>query len=493
MEETDFDVLIIGAGVSGIDAAYHLKTLRANTTFAVLEGKDEIGGTWNQFRYPGVRSDSDMPTYGFSFKPWASRRRLADGESILDYLREAIAENGIDQHIRFGYRVLAAEFSTASGRWTVTARRGADNEIETFTARFIYSGTGYFNHENGYTPEFDGMGDFGGQLIHPQHWPQNLDCTGKKVVVIGSGATAVTLIPAMAPTAGHITMLQRSPGYIFSLPAEDRTAGVLNRLIGPKRAYRIIRRKNLLIYRGLYKLTRRWPKLSSKALIAGVRRQLPKNYDVATHFTPSYNPWDERMCLVPGNDLFKAISAGTASVVTDRIQRVTRTGIALQSGKHLDADVIVTATGLNMLAFGAIDFRVDGQPVHLPDTTAYRSMMVTGLPNLVYGFGYTNASWTLKIDLVCEHFCRLLDYLDAHGYSTFVPVLDDPAVRRTPFIVEFNPGYMQRGLPAFPRAGDSGPWTTDQHYEKDVERLRNGPVDGPGLRFTANRPAVLTS
>lgn len=488
---TDFDVLIIGAGVSGIDAAYHLKTRRPGTTFAILESKDEIGGTWNQFRYPGVRSDSDMSMYGFSFKPWAGRRRLADGNAILDYLRETITENGLEEQLRCGYRVISAEFSSTLGRWTVTTRRKADGIAVRFTARYLYFGTGYYNHDSGYTPEFDGAENFAGHVVHPQHWPEDLDYTGKKVVVIGSGATAVTLIPAMSGIAGHVTMLQRSPSYIFSLPAEDRAAGALNRLIGPKRAHPVIRRKNLLIQHGLYNASRRWPKLASRYLIAAVRRQLPEDFDVGTHFTPRYNPWDERVCLVPSNDLFKSISAGSASVVTDRIERFTETGIQLQSGSHLEADIIITATGLNMQPFGAIEFHVDGRPVELPETTAYKSMMITELPNLVYGYGYNNASWTLKIDLVCDHFCRLLNYMDAHGYSTFVPVLEDPEMKRSLFVVDISPGYMRRGLPAFPRAGAGRSWTTRQHYEKDVKLLRDGPVDSPGLRFTTRPPPAV--
>jgi cation diffusion facilitator CzcD-associated flavoprotein CzcO len=491
-QTTDFDVLIIGAGISGIDAAYHLKTRRPQTSFAVLEDKEAIGGTWNLFRYPGIRSDSDMPTFGYSFKPWTSSRSLADADSILDYLRETIAEHRIGEHLRFGYRVISADFCSRTQRWTVTARRtGAEKTVE-FTARFLYCGTGYYSHDNPYTPEFDGAEDFAGRLFHPQHWPADLDYAGKKVVVIGSGATAVTLIPAMADVAGHVTMLQRSPSYIFSLPTEDVIQKALTKVIGAERAYPIVRRKNIFLYRGVYKACRRWPRAMRKVLIGLVRRQLPRGYDVATHFSPRYNPWDERLCAVPGNDLFKAISAGDASVVTGHIERFTETGIRLQSGQHLDADIIITATGLNMLAFGAIRFSVDGEPVALPDTTAYKAMMVSGLPNFVFAFGYTNISWTLKVDLVCDHFCRMLDHMDAHGYATVVPVLDDPGVERD-LLVDFTPGYMRRGLPAFPRSGDSGPWTAEQAYEKDVERLRDGPIDDPALRFTAPRPARVTT
>ncbi|PQM45081.1 FAD-containing monooxygenase EthA [Mycobacterium talmoniae] len=410
-QTTDVDVLIIGAGISGIGAAYHLKTRRAQTSFLVLEAHDSVGGTWSLFQYPGIRSDSDMPTFGYSFKPWTHRKSIADGHLILDYLQQIVTENGLGEHIRFGYRVLGAEFSSAKGRWAVTAAHAGSGETMTFTARFLFLGTGYYDHEAGFTPDFRGVEDFAGQLIHPQHWPEDLDYRGKRVVVIGSGATAVTLIPAMADTARHITMLQRSPSYVFSIPAEDAIANTLNTLLGRDRASRIIRRKNIAMSRGMYKACQRAPKLMRRLLIAGVRRQLPKHFDVDTHFTPRYDPWDQRLCMVPNGDLFKAISSGKASVVTDRIARFTATGILLESGQELTADIVVTATGLNMVPFGKMSLAVDGRPVHWPDTTIYKAMMLSGVPNLAFAVGYTNISWTLKVDLVCEHFCRLLDYM----------------------------------------------------------------------------------
>jgi len=492
VETTDFDVLIIGAGISGIGAAYHLKTRRPGTTFAILEGKDAIGGTWNQFRYPGIRSDSDMPTFGFGFKPWTHKKAIADGHIILDYLQETVTENHIDEHIRFGHRVSAAEFSSSAGRWTVTVQHGGSDETVQITARFLFSGTGYYDHEAGFTPEFDGLEDFTGRVIHPQHWPEELDYSGKKVVVIGSGATAATLIPAMAGTAEHVTMLQRSPSYVLSLPAEDAIANALNNLIGPKRAYPIIRRKNIMMHRGIFKACRRSPKLMRKLLIANVRRQLPRNFDVDTHFTPRYNPWDQRLCIVPNGDLFTAISAGQASVATDRIESFTETGIRLESGQELEADIVVTATGLNMLAFGAVRISIDGEPVNLPDTTVYKAMMLSGLPNFVFALGYTNISWTLKVDLISEHFCRLLDHMDSHGYTTVEPVLTDPDMERVP-LLNLSSGYVQRAVAAFPRAGTSGSWTAEMAYEKDVERLREGPIEDPDLRFTAHQPALLAS
>lgn len=491
-QTTDFDVLIVGAGISGIGAAYHLKTRRPGTSFVVLEAHDSIGGTWWLHRYPGIRSDSDMPTFGYSFKPWTHRKSIADGHIILDYLQQTVTENGLGEHIRFGYRVLTAEFSSAEARWTVTAQQSGTGETTTFTARFLFLGTGYYDHEAGFSPEFAGVEDFEGQLIHPQHWPTDLDYTGKRVVVIGSGATAVTLIPSMADKVGHITMLQRSPSYVFSIPAEDPLANTLNRVLGHDRAYKIVRRKNIAMSRGMFKACKRAPKLMRRLLIANVRRQLPKHFDVDTHFTPRYDPWDQRLCMVPNGDLFKAISSGKASVVTDRIARFTKTGILLESGQELAADIVVTATGLNMSPFGKIALSVDGQQVHLPDTTIYKAMMLSGVPNLAFAVGYTNISWTLKVDLVCEHFCRLLDYMGAHGYGTVEPVLDDPDMKRVP-AMDMSSGYVQRGIAKFPRGGTKGPWAFKHAYELDAERLREGPVEDDALKFTRVKPVLVRS
>lgn len=491
-QTTDFDVLIIGAGISGIGAAYHLKTRRPQSSFVVLEAHESVGGTWSLFQYPGIRSDSDMPTFGYSFKPWTHRKSIADGHLILDYLQQIVTDNRLAEHIRFGYRVVGAEFRSATGRWTVTAAHAGTGETLTFTTRFLFLGTGYYDHEAGFTPDFSGVADFAGQLIHPQHWPADLDYCGKRVVVIGSGATAVTLIPAMADAARHITMLQRSPSYVFSIPAEDTIANTLNRLLGHDRASRIIRRKNIAMSRGMYKACQRAPKLMRRLLIANVRRQLPKHFDVDTHFTPRYDPWDQRLCMVPNGDLFKAISSGKASVVTDRIARFTATGILLESGQELAADIIVTATGLNMVPFGKISLSVDGRPVHWPDTTIYKAMMLSGVPNLAFAVGYTNISWTLKVDLVCEHFCRLLDYMDAHSHDTVMPVLDDPDMERVP-AMDMSSGYVQRAIAKFPRGGTSGPWAFKHAYELDVERLRDGPVEDAALQFTATKSAVLAS
>lgn len=491
-QTADFDVLIVGAGISGIGAAYHLKTRRPATSFAVLDGRDSIGGTWDLFRYPGIRSDSDMATFGYGFAPWAHRKAIADGSIIMDYLRQVVADNELADHIRFGYRVLTADFSREQHRWTVTTEHTGTGATARFTARFLFLGTGYYDYDEGFTPEFAGVDEFGGQVIHPQHWPQDLDYTDKHVVVIGSGATAVTLIPAMAPKAGHITMLQRSPSYVFSIPAEDPFANILNKVLGPHRANPIIRRKNILLNRGVFKACKRAPELMRRLLIANVRRQLPKNFDVETHFTPRYDPWDQRLCMVPDGDLFKAISSGRASVVTDVIERFTATGIRLASGRELAADLVVTATGLTMSAFGKIALRVDGAPVNPADTTVYKSMMLSGVPNLVFAFGYTNISWTLKVDLVCEHFCRLLDHMEAQGHQGVEPVLGDEGMQRVP-LLDLGSGYVQRGVAQFPRAGTTGPWTAEMAYEKDVERLRTGPVADSALHFSADRPAARAS
>ncbi|MCT7352811.1 NAD(P)/FAD-dependent oxidoreductase [Streptomyces sp. 15-116A] len=488
----DVDVLIVGAGISGIGAASHLKTRRPGTTFAILEGRDSIGGTWDLFQYPGIRSDSDMPTFGYGFKPWAHRTSIADGHLILDYLRQTVTEHGLARHIRFGHRVVSAEFSSTTGRWTVTAQQSGSRKKARFTARFLFLGTGMYDHDAGYTPPFTGVEDFAGTVIHPQHWPEDLDHTGKRVIVIGSGATAITLIPSMARTAEHVTMLQRSPSYVFSVPAQDSLAHALRKLLGHKRAHEIVRRKNIMFTRGVYKASRRMPKLMRRLLIANVRRQLPRHFDVATHFTPRYDPWDQRLCVVPDGDLFKAISAGRASVVTDHIDRFTRTGIRLKSGQELTADIIVTATGLTMSPFGKIRLSVDGRETKPSDTMAYKAMMLSGVPNLAFALGYTNLSWTLKVDLVCEHFCRLLDHMDAHGYDTVEPVLDDPSVERVPYM-DLTSNYVRRGIGQFPRAGTHGPWTVEMAYEKDIERLREGPVEDPALRFTAGAPVLSDS
>ncbi|MDX1877393.1 NAD(P)/FAD-dependent oxidoreductase [Mycolicibacterium sp. 141076] len=475
------DVLVIGAGISGIGMAYHLKTFRPGTSFAVLEGRDAIGGTWSLHQYPGIRSDSDMPTFGFGFKPWTHRKSIADGHIILDYLQQTVEENDLAGHIRFGYHVDSANFDSQQGLWTVNTTH--DGHPKTFTSRFLFLGTGYYDYENPYIPDFPGRDDFEGPVIHPQLWPKDLDYTGKNVVVIGSGATAVTLIPNMADKAAHVTMLQRSPSYVFSIPASDPIANVLNKVLGHERAYKIVRRKNISLNRGLFKMCMRYPKVMRKLLIANVARQLPKNFDVDTHFTPKYNPWQQRLAMVPDGDLFKMVSSGKASIVTDHIERFTKHGILLKSGQELAADIIISATGLNMIPFGKIELSVDGHLLHLPDLTVYKAMMLSGVPNFAFAVGYTNIAWTLKVDLVCEHFCRMLDYMDEHGYGKVVPVLEDGTMERVP-LLDMTSGYVQRAVAKFPRGGTYGPWAFKHAYEMDQERLRNGPIEDPALVFT---------
>ncbi len=483
---TDVDVLIIGAGISGIGAAHHLKTHRPGTSFAILDGRQEIGGTWSLFRYPGIRSDSDMPTFGFGFRPWTHKKSIAEAGVILEYLDGAVQDAGLQDHFRFGHRVVSANFSNAAGTWTVVAEHGG--ETVELTSRFLFSGTGYYDYAGGYTPEFPGIEDFGGTVVHPQAWPEDLDYAGKRVVIIGSGATAVTLVPSMAGTAGNVTMLQRSPSYIFSLPSEDPTAKLLARMLGPVRAHVLTRRKNVGIQRGLFKVSRRYPKAVRKLIMADARRRLPKGYDVDTHFNPTYDPWDQRLCVVPDGDFFKTISRGDASVVTDSIERFTPAGIRLRSGEEMPADVVVTATGLNILAFGGIELSVDDETVDVGRTTVFKSMMLSGVPNFAFAIGYTNASWTLKVDLVCEHFCRLLDHMDARGTTTVVPVLGGEQPGELP-LLDLSSGYVQRRIDSFPKAGTRGPWTVKQAYEDDVARLRDGAIEDPALRFGAPTPA----
>jgi len=475
------DVLVVGAGISGIGMAYHLKTFRPGTSFTVLEGRDTLGGTWSLHQYPGIRSDSDMPTFGFGFKPWTHRKSIADGHIILDYLQQTVEENGLADHIRFGQHVDSANFDSRQGLWTVTTTH--DGQTETFISRFLFLGTGYYDYENPYIPDFPGSEDFEGPVIHPQLWPKDLEYTGKNVVVIGSGATAVTLIPNMADKAAHVTMLQRSPSYVFSIPASDPIANVLNKVLGHERAYKIVRRKNISLNRGMFKMCMRYPKLMRKLLIANVARQLPKNFDVDTHFTPKYNPWQQRLAMVPDGDLFKMVASGKASIVTDHIERFTKNGILLESGQELAADIIISATGLNMIPFGKIELSVDGHLLHLPDLTVYKAMMLSGVPNFAFAVGYTNIAWTLKVDLVCEHFCRMLDYMDEHGYGKVVPILEDGTMERVP-LLDMTSGYVQRAVAKFPRGGTYGPWAFKHAYEMDQERLRNGPIEDPALVFT---------
>ena len=489
----DVDVLIVGAGVSGIGAGCHIERSLPGTTYAILEAREAIGGTWDLFRYPGIRSDSDLHTFGYAFKPWTNRQSIADGPAIRSYVTEAAEEYGVDSHIRFGHKVVSCDWSSEESIWTVEATVASSGEPVTLTARWLFCATGYYSYDHGNTPHFEGAERFTGRIIHPQGWPEDLDYTGKRVVVIGSGATAVTLVPAMAKDAGHVVMLQRSPTYVVAVPAQDPVANFLKRHLSPTRAYAITRRKNIIFQRLQWTLSRRWPRFMRWLLTKLVTRQLPDGYDVATHFTPKYNPWDQRLCSVPDGDLFEAIKDGSASVVTDRIRSFTESGIELESGGHLDADIIVTATGLDLLAFGGVAASIDGEPVEISKTIAYRGMMLSGVPNFNYAIGYTNASWTLKVDLVCDYVCRVLAHMDSFGYASCMPVNDDPGMKTRP-LLDFDAGYVQRSLHLFPREGERDPWELSMNYLKDRRMLRDVQIEDGLLRFTpaaAGQPASV--
>ncbi|HEX6023428.1 MAG TPA: NAD(P)/FAD-dependent oxidoreductase [Solirubrobacter sp.] len=471
------DVLIVGAGLSGIGAAHHLQERLPHKTYAVFEARDTIGGTWDLFRYPGVRSDSDMFTLGYRFRPWVDAKALADGPSILEYVRDTAREAGIDRHIRFRHRVRRASWSSDDARWTIeTEGRPA------ITCNFLYVCGGYYRYDQGYLPEFEDIDSFQGRVVHPQFWPEDLECEGKRIVVIGSGATAVTLVPALAERAARVSMVQRSPTYIISIPSIDPIANALRKALGPRGSYPLARWKNVAVSTLIYELCQRRPRMMRALIRRGVMKALPAGYDVDTHFNPRYGPWDQRLCLVPDGDLFKAISAGRAEMVTDTIERFTPTGLRLESGRELEADIIVTATGLNLLAFGGIELVVDGEPVSLPDKLAYKGMMLSDVPNFVFTVGYTNASWTLKADLVAEYVCRLLREMDRGGHRACVPVADDPTVERRP-LLDFAAGYVQRSVHLFPKSGSRPPWRLGMSYAVDVVKLRYGALRDGALRF----------
>ena len=478
-----FDVLIVGGGLSGIGAGYHLQANCPRKTYAILEGRDAIGGTWELFRYPGVRSDSDMFTLGYAFRPWKEAKAIADGPSILNYIRQTAADHGIDRKIRYGHRVTRAAWSSADAAWTVEAERGAARETVRFTCNFLFMCSGYYNYAQGYTPEFAGIERFAGRIVHPQKWTEDIDYADREVVVIGSGATAMTLVPELAKRARHVTMLQRSPTYVVARPAEDAIADMLRRRLPAKLAHTLVRWKNVLLGMYFFQLCRRKPAAAKKLILDGVRRALGPDYDVATHFTPRYNPWQQRLCLVPNGDLFRAIKAGSVSVVTDEIERFTETGLALKSGKALAADMIVTATGLNLQVLGGVALQVDGRPVDLARTLGYKGMMYSGVPNLASAIGYTNASWTLKCDLTCEYVCRLLNRMERKGYRQCMPINDDPSIREQPWI-DFSSGYVQRSLDKFPKQGSKKPWKLYQNYALDVMSLRFGALEDAAMRYS---------
>jgi monooxygenase len=489
MEAEHVDVLIVGAGLSGIGTACHLAANCRGKTYAVLEAREAIGGTWDLFRYPGVRSDSDMFTLGYSFRPWNEGAAIADGPSIRQYVRETAREHGVEDKIRFQHRVVRADWSSEEARWTVEAERTDGGEPVTLTCNFLFVCSGYYRYDEGYTPEFPGVERFSGQVVHPQHWPEDLDYAGKRVVVIGSGATAMTLVPAMAREgAAQVTMLQRSPTYVVSLPGEDGLANALRRFLPDRVAYPIVRWKNVALQGFSYRLSRRRPELMKKLLRRGVVNALPPGYDVDTHFAPRYNPWDQRLCLVPDADLFEAISAGNAEVVTDRIAGFTETGVELESGAELEADIVITATGLNLLFLGGMKVSVDGEEPDVGHKLTYKGMMLSGVPNFAFTIGYTNASWTLKADLAAEYICRLLNHMDAGGYRRCVPEVDDSSISEEP-LLDFTSGYVLRSLDKLPKQGSKEPWKLRQNYPLDLRNLRYGPVDDGSMRFSRVTPS----
>lgn len=476
-------MLIIGAGLSGIGAAHHLQQRCPGKSYAILEAREEIGGTWDLFRYPGIRSDSDMHTLGYRFRPWTEAKSIADGPSILRYVRDTAREGGIDRHIRFNHRAVSAAWSSEEGQWTIEAERSDTGETVTLTCGFLFVNSGYYNYEEGFTPEFPGIESFAGEVVHPQHWPENLDYSGKRVVVIGSGATAMTLVPAMAKDAAKVTMLQRSPTYVISMPGEDGFANRLRAVLPDRVVYPIVRWKNVIAQGIFYRLSRKRPEMIKKLLRRGTIKALPPGYDVDKHFKPRYNPWDQRVCLVPDADLFKVLRDGSAEIATDQIKTFTADGIELESGAKLDADVVITATGLNLLFLGGMKVTIDGAEPDLPRALTYKGMMLSDFPNFAYTLGYTNASWTLKADLTSEYICRLLNHMDAGGHRIATPTVTDPTITEEP-LLDFNSGYVLRALDHLPKQGSKEPWKLRQNYPVDLRMLRHGAIDDGTMRFS---------
>jgi len=476
-----FDVIIVGAGISGVGAAYHLQKHCPKKSYAILEAREAMGGTWDLFRYPGIRSDSDMFTLGYGFHPWRDPKVIADGPSIKTYVEATAKEYGIDRNIRFGTRVEAIDFDSASARWTAAAKTKAGERR--FSCNFLWMCSGYYRYADGYTPDFPGADEFKGEIVHPQKWPANFDYAGKEVVVIGSGATAVTLIPSMTDKAKHVTMLQRSPSWFYNLPQTSNVVGAMSKIVGRPLAFRLLRWWRIVFQQIMYKMIRARPEKAGENLLKAVREQLPAGYDVEKHFHPRYNPWDQRLCVVPDGDLFAAIRAGKASVETGEIDRWVADGIRLKSGKTLKADVIITATGLHLEAMGGAKASVDGRPVDLGKTFTYRGFAVSDLPNLAFVFGYTNSSWTLRADLISRYVVRLLNFMDKGGYDIAVPVNDDPSLRPEPFL-NLSSGYIMRAAERLPKQGDREPWRNPQSYFRDIGVLRFGRIDDGVMRFS---------
>lgn len=483
------DVLVVGAGLSGVAAGHYLKTMCPWASFAIFEARSAIGGTWDLFRYPGVRSDSDMFTLGYSFRPWDGDRAIADGAAIRRYIQAAAAEEGIDAHIRFHHRVRRAEWSSEQACWRVVTERTDTGETVAVTCRFLFFCSGYYRYDRGHLPDFPGMADYGGTLVHPQEWPEGLDYAGKRVVVIGSGATAITLVPALAEGAAHVTMLQRSPSYVLALPARSPALGLVRRVVRGRAGDRATRWLSALLSQGFYQFCRRHPSVARRALLKSIERQLPPGFAIDPHFTPRYDPWDQRLCVAPDGDFFAAIRSGRASVVTDEIERFTTRGIALRSGSELTADIVVCATGLELLFLGGCEVVVDGEALDPAGRLMYKGLMLEGVPNLAVAIGYTNASWTLRCELTCRYVGRLLNHMRAAGASWCVPVNRDPAVRPEP-LLPLQSGYIQRAADRLPRQGSRFPWRTYQSFLRDYRALRLGPVDDGVMVFANPAPAA---
>jgi len=489
------DVIIVGAGISGVSAAHHIKTGSPDRSFAILEARERMGGTWDLFRYPGIRSDSDMHTLGFQFRPWREAKAIADGPSIRKYVKATAQESGLNEHLKLQHKVVAADFDQATATWTVTVDNAGTTK--TMACSVLFMCGGYYSYKGGYTPEFKNSDSFGGQIIHPQQWPEDLDYAGKNVVVIGSGATAMTLVPAMAEQAAKVTMIQRSPTYVVSRPDQDAIANGLRKFLPEKWAYNLTRWKNVTLQRYMFNRTRTHPEKVKERLLGMVREELGPDYDVEKHFTPRYNPWDQRLCLVPNADLFKALRAGSAEVVTEHIDQFVADGVQLKTGEVVKADIIVTATGLNLEVLGGAQFSVDGKSVNFADTFSYKGMMYSDVPNLVQTFGYINASWTLRADLTSEYMVRLLNHMRDTGTDQCTPRVkaEDAGMEARPWIVDFPAGYMERSMHLFPKQGDRAPWLNTQDFASDRKMIRHAALEDGSLRFTSSaaRPSAVTA
>lgn len=482
MNRSDVDVLIVGAGLSGVAAAYYLQTQCPRKSYEIIEARERLGGTWDLFRYPGIRSDSDMYTLGYTFRPWSKPQTIADGGAILDYIRETSEHYGIDRHIVYQKRIEKAEWSSEKKKWTVTITDTSNGTTLTKTCSFLFLCVGYYDYDQGYTPDFQGRDQFRGQIIHPQFWPEDLDYNNKRVVVIGSGATAVTLVPSLAQKAAHVTMLQRSPTYILSIPSQDPLTKWIRTKLPTQAAYRVNRTKNVLLGMGIYAASRRFPEQMKNFLVGQIKKMVGDATDVEKHFMPHYNPWDQRLCLVPDADLFRAIAKGRASVVTDQIEKFNENGLLLKSGEQLEADIVVTATDLKLKAFGNIGLTVDGQKVDVPNRMLYKGTLISDVPNLAVAIGYTNASWTLRCELICEYVCRLLNHMDTKHYAICRPRQQDAHITEEP-LLGLTAGYVQRAAGEFPKQGEGEPWKLRQNYLIDRTKMRHSAIEDRFMQF----------